>query len=276
MIDLISNIQKKGELYYPKSSIQDKEISYPETGHDILFELEESSFWFQHRNKCILSLVKHFSPNDIFVDIGGGNGFTSHFLKRNGIDSILIEPGEHGAFNASKRGIESVCATIEELEFKEEAVKAVGLFDVVEHIDDDLSFMKEVNKVVSSDGYIYITVPAYDLLWSDEDIHAGHFRRHTMESISKLIQNSGFEMVYSSYFFQSLILPILLFRSLPFRLGFRSTLNKENAEIDHNKKGLSIKVINKFLSDELKKIQNLKELSFGASIILVAKKCSNL
>lgn len=275
MQDLISNIEKKGDVYYPTSKTDTASISFPEIGHDILFEIEDSSFWFQHRNKCILSLVERFSPKELFVDIGGGNGFTSYFLKKHGIDSILIEPGEHGAFNAAKRGVDSVCATIEELEFKPGANKAIGLFDVIEHIDDDLSFMKEIHSILSDDGYLYITIPAHGFLWSEEDVQAGHFRRHTMKSIKKLLAGSGFEAIYASYFFQALILPILLLRSLPFKLGFRRDNTQENAEADHNKEGLSMRIIKQLLSPELRKIQEAKELSYGASIILVAKKSAN-
>lgn len=33
------------------------EVSYPSDGHDRCLGVEESSFWFQHRNRCILAAV---------------------------------------------------------------------------------------------------------------------------------------------------------------------------------------------------------------------------
>ena len=33
------------------------EVSYPESGHSRLAELEERSFWFRHRNNCILKVI---------------------------------------------------------------------------------------------------------------------------------------------------------------------------------------------------------------------------
>jgi hypothetical protein len=33
-------------------------ISYPQEGNDRCFEIEDKSFWFQHRNACIVELVK--------------------------------------------------------------------------------------------------------------------------------------------------------------------------------------------------------------------------
>jgi len=200
MIDMILNIEKKGDIYYPLNSLN-KTINYPDSGYDNIFNIEENSFWFKHRNQCIVSLVESFAPNEILVDIGGGNGFTSYVLKQHGLKSILIEPGQAGAFNASKRNIETVCGTIEELNFNSSKIKSVGLFDVIEHINDDLSFLKQLYKISSPEVIIFATVPAYSYLWSDEDLYAGHFRRYSLKSLNKLFIDAGFKIEYSSYYF---------------------------------------------------------------------------
>jgi len=58
-------------------STDTENISYPSEGNDACFAVEENSFWFKHRNKCITSVVKCFPPenNGTIFDIGGGNGF---------------------------------------------------------------------------------------------------------------------------------------------------------------------------------------------------------
>ena len=68
-----------------------------------------------------------------------------------------------GAINAYKRGIKNVlCSTLEDAGFELCSVDSVGLFDVVEHIEDDYLFLKNINKYLKDDGYIYINVIA---LW---------------------------------------------------------------------------------------------------------------
>jgi hypothetical protein len=47
-------------------------VSYLENGNDICFELEEASFWFQHRSACVVGLVERFAPAGTIYDIGGG------------------------------------------------------------------------------------------------------------------------------------------------------------------------------------------------------------
>ena len=86
------------------SKNQDK-ISYPDKGNDSCFAIEENSFWFKHRNNCILESVKNHASRELFFDIGGGNGYVSAFLKNNGVETVLVEPGKQGALNAKKRNI---------------------------------------------------------------------------------------------------------------------------------------------------------------------------
>ena len=70
-----------------------RDISYPDDGNQACFTLEDSSYWFRHRNDVIAQLVKTYSPNTTFFDIGGGNGCVSYALQCHGMDVALLEPG---------------------------------------------------------------------------------------------------------------------------------------------------------------------------------------
>ena len=83
----------KDGIYF---SNQTSEISYPESGNESCFQIEQDSFWFNHRNNCIFEAVKKFAPNELFFDIGGGNGFVAKALEDSGINTVLIEPGIKG------------------------------------------------------------------------------------------------------------------------------------------------------------------------------------
>jgi hypothetical protein len=78
---------KKDAIYY---SARTRKLSYPEDGNEDCFELEDESFWFKHRNNCIIEVVKRFNPKDIFFDIGGGNGFVAKGLENNGVQTVLV------------------------------------------------------------------------------------------------------------------------------------------------------------------------------------------
>ena len=131
-------------IWYSKNK---RDISYPERGNQDFFEIEDNSFWFKHRNKCIVSLVNNYPPQDkgpIF-DIGGGNGYVSHGLSDSGFSVVLVEAGVNGVRNAKKRGLEHIiCGPFEDGGFARRAIPAIGLFDMLEHIEDDLSFLKSL------------------------------------------------------------------------------------------------------------------------------------
>jgi len=252
-------------------------VSYPSEGNDQCFEIEDMSFWFQHRNACIIELVKRFPPGGkgpIF-DVGGGNGFVAKGLVAAGWDVVLVEPGPAGARNARKRGLQHVvCATIKSAEFYFGSMAAIGVFDVVEHIKDDFSFLENLRDLLQPKGMLYLSVPAYRSLWSNEDTEAGHFYRYTCAKLKKKLHNAGMLPVFCTYIFAMLPLPIFLFRTLPHLFGIiRKSSRGEEPNRDHIvKDGLLRALIAKGLDFELKTIREEKRIRFGSSCLVVASK----
>jgi 2-polyprenyl-3-methyl-5-hydroxy-6-metoxy-1,4-benzoquinol methylase len=267
-------IVRDGILFAKKES----KISYPESGNQLCFQLEEDSFWFKHRNHCIIEAVKKYCPSNLFFDIGGGNGFVAKGLENNGIQSVLIEPGLQGCLNAQKRKLESiVCSTLENASFKKERLPSVGLFDVVEHIEDDVNFLKSIYEYLRDDGFVFITVPAFQSLWSNEDKDAGHYRRYTVKNLEQKLNQIGFKIVYSTYIFSILPLAVFLFRSLPSKLGFnKNSSNADKHKSEHKaNKGFINKLLNKIWEFEIKNIQRGKSIHIGGSCFIVAQKKMN-
>ncbi len=211
------------------------DVAYPEDGNSLCFAIEESSFWFQHRNCCILEAIRLFPPPGTLFDVGGGNGYVALAIEKSGQQVVLVEPGPAGVRNALKRGVTSVVrATLDDLGALPETVPAVGLFDVIEHIEDDSGFVEKINRFLAPGGRVYVTVPAHGLLWSHEDVHAGHSRRYTTRTLSGLLKNAGYSLDFVTYFFSFLPLPILFRRVLPYRLGFgHSKISPESIRSDH-------------------------------------------
>lgn len=271
--EIASNIKRsENGIYYSKT---DSEIHYPEEGNQHCLQIEQDSFWFNHRNNIIAASVKKYSANSIFFDIGGGNGFVAKRLQDENIKTVLIEPGKIGAINAQKRGLKNiVCSTLEDAKFKNNSIDSVGLFDVLEHIEDDDSFLKNINKFMKNNGHIYLTVPAFNFLWSNEDVDTGHFRRYTVAEINNLFKKCGFNIVYSSYIFSILPIPVFLFRSLPSRLGLNKKSNDpEKHQKEHSqKKGIINILLEKFWKWELSRISKNKYIPMGGSCFVIAKK----
>ena len=170
-----------------------QKISFPENGHANCLEIEENSFWFRHRNQIIVEMMRLCSPSGPVYDVGGGNGYVSLGLENAGFPVLLVEPGAEGVKNARARGIASILpTTLDQAALQDHSLDAVGIFDVLEHIENEASFLSGIHHKLKPDGKLYITVPAYPWLWSYEDKITGHFRRYTLGTLTAVLRRHGF------------------------------------------------------------------------------------
>lgn len=255
-------------------SRRQQDVSYPEDGNDVCFAVEDGSYWFSHRNQVIIHLVDRFSPSSDFFDIGGGNGCVSMALQSSGTETVLVEPGPRGVLNARQRGVRTVIqSTLEDAGFSRQSIPSAGLFDVVEHIEDDTGFLQLVRDYMQPRGALYVTVPAYQFLWSNDDVFAGHFRRYTTSSLSALLTRSGFRVAYCGYLFSFLVLPLAICRSIPSRLGFRKSVPQVTTEKEHGGgNGVARWTVQRLVDSEFRRIKRGKPIPFGTSCIAVAVK----
>jgi SAM-dependent methyltransferase len=251
------------------------DVAYPEEGNSLCFAVEDSSFWFQHRNCCILAAMRNFPPSGTLFDIGGGNGCVARAIQESGHEVVLVEPGLVGVQNALKRGIRYVVrATLEDIGAMAESIPAVGLFDVVEHIRDDSGFMASVNRFLVPGGRVYVTVPAYSWLWSHEDVIAGHSRRYTVQSLNRLLENAGYTVDFATYLFGFLPLPVFFRRVLPYRLGIAPKTTSQAAVRSHHEPGspLAARILEKLTRRELSRIAEQCPVGWGGSCLAVGRK----
>jgi hypothetical protein len=253
-------------------------VSYPEWGNQACFDVEDSSFWFRHRNACILEVVRQYPPPGPLFDVGGGNGFVAKAMQDAGLEVVLVEPGGAGTANARKRGLQHVVrTTLEDAGFLPGTLPAVGLFDVVEHMADDYTFLQTIQTYLSSHGRVYLTVPAYQVLWSGADVVAGHYRRYSRRPLGELLEKAGLQVEFATGFFQFLPPAILAMRAIPYRLG-RKTLPEVQAGDtkmirQHKiKSDLIARTLNWIQEREVAGIRERRENEFGASWLVVARK----
>ncbi len=248
-------------------------VSYPEGGHDRCFELEDGSFWFAHRNACLSAVLERFPPPGPLFDVGGGNGFVARGLQDAGFEVAVVEPGADGAAHALRRGVGTVIrAAFEDVGFRVAAVPAVGLFDVLEHMEDDGACLRDVRLRLARNGRLYLTVPAYGWLWSNEDRHAGHFRRYSRRSLERVLRESGLEPEMTTYLFSFLVLPVALLRALPSRLGLRRRSQAARTRREHGAPGRGAgRLLGRLTAWEEGRLAAGGTLPVGASLLAVAR-----
>ena len=248
-------------------------ISYPDRGNSTCLAVEDRSFWFRHRNRVIVELVNRFHRRGTFIDIGGGNGYVSKALIASGVACVLIEPGLDGALAARARGVDPViCARLEDVGLPCECTSSIGLFDVLEHIEDEADALKQIHSILEPTGHLFLTVPSYQFLFSSEDYAAGHYRRYTISRLRSVLAMSNFRLEFASYFFSPLPPLIFLTRTIPSRLGIRTTEHPQNVDAEHVPTGFAAWAMTRMLGLEMHHLRAGKRCAFGGSCFCVAVK----
>ncbi len=254
------------------------ELSYPEIGNELCFAIEEQSLWFNQRNELILHYLDKYQVNGDLLDIGGGNGFQSKAIINANYPNkvILCEPGVKGCLNAKSRGVEFVYQGVfQDFPFEEYNIGNCGLFDVIEHIEDDLNFLNELYSKVKIGTKIFISVPANNYLWSETDEVSGHYRRYEKSDLDRIIKNTPFKLLDYSFYFSFYLIPLLLARVLPFkfgkRIGAEKLLLKEQNYLKKN-----IGILDKYFQYmhylSIKKLNKNNKIHRGTSMFIVLEK----
>src|SRR5207248_113254 len=69
-------------------------------------------------------------------------------------------------------------------------------------------------------GHLFVSVPAYQALWSDLDVVAMHYRRYDRRSITRILEQAGFEITLVSYWNMILSIPAFVLRRSTGKGGF--------------------------------------------------------
>ena len=163
------------------------------------FELDHFDSAINFR-KYQISLIKEFI-NGKFLEVGAGKGglipFYNNILK----DITIIEP-EKKLFKIlkkkySKNKIKVKNQTIKDVKKKYDTII---YYDVLEHIENDLSETKEAIKRLTKNGYLIFSVPAYQSFYSDFDKSVGHFKRYNKQDFVKLEKKTGLKIKKLAYY----------------------------------------------------------------------------
>jgi len=253
----------------------DEAVAFTRAAHARCFAVEDTSFWFRHRSAALLEVIDRYPPSGVIFDVGGGNGCVTRALLDAGYEAVLVEPGAEGVRNARRRGIPHIIhATMDAAGFRAGVLPAIGLFDVLEHVEDDAALLRALRDVLQPGGLIYLAVPAHTWLWSDADVDAGHFRRYSLTDLRSRLTREGFEIDYATYLFSYLVVPVGLLRSLPSRLvgpsGRRNRHTRTKAEHGSGN-GVLRPLLERLLAFECSAIRAGRALPTGTSCLVVAR-----
>ncbi len=239
--------------------------------YEIMNRVEDSHWWFVGRRAILESFLKTIvqSPKSKvqspkILDVGCGTGGNLEMLAKFGAAEGVDVSDEALEFCKSK-GLRVHKGLAERLPFADESFDVVTALDVVEHLDDDIAGLKEMNRVLRTGGKTLIFVPAFMWLWGVQDDVSNHRIRYTKKQIVERLQKADFEIERATYANWTFFAPILAGRTL-----MKVTGIKPESENNVNVSALN-GVFGKLFSSERFWLKNF-DFPFGVSIVIVAKK----
>jgi len=167
--------------------------------------VESQHWWFIGRRAVTNTFLDSMNlpPKASILEVGCGTG---------GNLPLLTEFGQVSAFEmnpqaliiaqermASKCQINYGCCP-EDVPFLNQRFDLICLFDVLEHIDDELQTLTQLQTILEEDGRLLITVPLHDWLFSNHDKFLHHKRRYSLNRFKDLILQSNLQIERISYF----------------------------------------------------------------------------
>src|SRR5580704_14188447 len=147
--------------------------SYDPNLYESLVAVEDRHFWFRARNRAITavfeSLRDDLKPGYRVLEVGCGTGNVLRDLQTSAVGGNVIGMDLHmEGLRYARHRLDPAMLVQADADFPPFSVRfdVVGLFDVIEHLDDDVGVLRQLRQLVKPGGALMLTVPADPNLWS--------------------------------------------------------------------------------------------------------------
>lgn len=150
---------------------------------------------------AIAALVERYAPErlEIVVDCGSGSGRHCHLLSSRGLRRIValdVDPWARDQV-VGLPGVEFRLVDREKplIDVGDHAPGCVLLVHVIEHIPDPSPLLAEVSRVLAPGRICCIVTPDFARAWKSFYSDPSHVRPYVMESLVKVLDVAGFDVV---------------------------------------------------------------------------------
>lgn len=148
--------------------------------------------------KRVLEIVKWYIIKKklfySFIEVGCGDGFNLKEFSKIGLKGIGMDISKEAIKIARSRKLKNIRLINEDFLKLKTKTNLIFMLSVLEHIKDDMSFLKKANNLLMDNGILVIAVPVNPKAYGFADINAGHYRRYSRDEIRKKLKGTGFKI----------------------------------------------------------------------------------
>lgn len=162
------------------------------------------------------AVAAEISPDSTVLDIGSYDGVMSCHLKKlvPGLDITVVDIDEDGLKLARAKGLKALKASALQLPIPDNTVDAVLCLDLIEHIVDDSGIIREIARVLKSNGMLFLTTPmqngvSFPFVGKERNDTLnkqwGHVRMgYSLEELERLLQDHNLKIDRKTTYFNFL------------------------------------------------------------------------
>ena len=255
----------------PKANVM-REFMYREFGD----EHEAHHWWFRARRAIVRDMLqrRYHGAGAPVVDLGCGTGGMLPLLSEFG-PVVGLDPAPLAReYCRTKLNMEVIDGSLpDRVPLASDHYGLAALFDVIEHVDDDVATLREAWRILKPGGLAVITVPACPWLWARHDEVNEHKRRYTRAELQRKILQAGFRaprLSYYNFWFLPAIATVRLGQKLAGRFYRPSP---DNCDLSLSPRWIN-RILEQVMSSERFLLRYLR-LPWGASLIATAEKPEN-
>lgn len=168
-----------------------------------LDRVERTHWYYAGKRELVRGWIRRaagLSHGSLLLDCGAGTGLFAQGMRDVCGVRVLDDHAESLAILRTRFAAgEIIEGTATGIPLPAAAVDCVTVLDVLEHIKDHETAVREIHRVLRPGGCVVATVPALMTLWGYWDTALHHFRRYTAPELRALFAGPDWEIVHVNY-----------------------------------------------------------------------------